>query len=201
MRRASAVGTLRCTRAPQRHDVGVPAHAGLVKKCWVGQIQFVRTASSNYRHLAMVIAMALMGMMQMTFHEIINVASMRNRFMTATGAMGVCGVVFAARMVGRASRRIRATLVEGVFVYMTLVGTVEMSLVQVIHMTLVLDYGVSAAGAMRMRMLLVRFVIAHFYCSINQELRATRHLPEYSAFEHQFSTITESGEIPELVWS
>jgi hypothetical protein len=98
----------------------------------------------------MVIAMALMGMMQMTFHEIIGMASMRNRFMSATSAVGVLVVMLAARMVGGASGRIRATLVKCMFVYMALVGTVEMSLVQVIDMTLVLDPGMSAAGAMGM---------------------------------------------------
>ena len=118
----------------------------------------------------MVIAMALMGMMQMTFHEIIGVASMRNRFMTATGAMGVPGVVFAARMIGGASRRIRTTFVEGVFVYMALVGTVEMSLVQVIDMTLVPHPGVSAPGAMRMRMLVMCFVVAHFTAPLIKNL-------------------------------
>jgi hypothetical protein len=110
----------------------------------------------------MVIAMALVGMMQTTFHEIIGVASMRNRLMSAAGAMGVFGVVFATRMAGGASGRIRTTFGEAVFVYMALVGTVEMSLVQVIDMTLVPDPGVSAPGAMCMRMLLVRFVLAHF---------------------------------------
>jgi hypothetical protein len=87
----------------------------------------------------MVIAMALMGMMQMTFHQIIGVASMRNRFMSGTSAMGVSGVVFAACMIRGASRRIRTTFVEGVFVYMALVDTVEMSLAQIIDMTLVPD--------------------------------------------------------------
>ena len=46
--------------------------------------------------------MALVGMMQVSFHEIVFVTAVRNRFMSAAGTMRVLAVVRATRMSRRA---------------------------------------------------------------------------------------------------
>jgi hypothetical protein len=92
-----------------------------------------------------VIAMPLMGMMQMVFHKIVGMAAMRNRFMPAAAAMGVFPVVRPARMTRGASRRIRATLCQCVLIDVPLVGTVKMPVVQIINVPFVFNRGVPAA--------------------------------------------------------
>jgi hypothetical protein len=50
------------------------------------------------------------------------------------------------------------------FVHVTLMGTVKMSFVQIIDVTLMFDRGVAAAWTVSMRVLVMRFVIAHVTC-------------------------------------
>ena len=47
---------------------------------------------------------------------------------------------------------------------MTLMGVVKMSFMQIIDVTLVFDRGMSAVWTMRMGVLVMRFVVAHFTC-------------------------------------
>jgi hypothetical protein len=60
-------------------------------------------SSSRHRNRAVVVAVALMRMMQMAFHKIVDVAAVRNRFMPATGAVCVFPVVRSAGMTRGAS--------------------------------------------------------------------------------------------------
>lgn len=53
------------------------------------------------------------------------------------------------------------------FVHVSLMDTVKMPVVQVIHVTFVFDCGVSAARTMRMGVLIVRFVVVHFKLPLN----------------------------------
>jgi hypothetical protein len=89
-------------------------------------------------------------------------ATVRNRFMTATAAMSVFPVVCSAGMAGGTGRWIRAALPQRMFIHVSSVGIVKMAVVQIIDMSFVLDRGVSATCTMRMRVLIVCFVIAHF---------------------------------------
>jgi hypothetical protein len=92
-----------------------------------------------------VIAVALVRMVQMVFDEIVGVAAMRNRFMSASGPVRVLVVMRSARMSRGTSGRIRATLRQGMFIDMPFVGTVKMPLMQIIDVTFVFDGGVPAA--------------------------------------------------------
>jgi hypothetical protein len=96
-----------------------------------------------------VIAVPLVRMVQMAFDEIVGVAAMRNRFMSASSPMRVLDVVLSARMSRGTSGRIRATLRQGMFIDVPLVGTVKMPVMQIIDVSFVFDGGVPAAWTMR----------------------------------------------------
>ena len=86
-----------------------------------------------------------MRMMQVAADEIIGMAAVRYRVMSAARAMGVLTVVRSARMCRSTSGWIRAILRQGMFIHMSLMGTVKMSFMQIIDVTFVFDRGVTAA--------------------------------------------------------
>lgn len=92
----------------------------------------------------MVIAVPLVRMMQVAFDEMVGVAAVRNRFMSATSPMSVLTVVRTTRMSRGTSGRIRATLRQGMFIHMPLVSTVKMPVMQMVDVAFVFDGGVSA---------------------------------------------------------
>lgn len=59
---------------------------------------------------------------------------------------------------------IRATFGQGVFIYVPLVGIVKMPIMHIVDVTVVFDGGMSAARTVGMRMLVVRFMVAHLGC-------------------------------------
>jgi hypothetical protein len=103
-------------------------------------------------------------MMKMSLHEIVLMTAVRNRFMPAASAMGVLAVVRAARMSGGTRGRIRATLRQGVFIHVPLVGAVKMPVMQIVDVTFVLYADMPAARTVSMRVLIMCFVVAHFSC-------------------------------------
>jgi hypothetical protein len=88
-----------------------------------------RDASSRVlarSHRSVVVAVPLIWMMKVSFHEIVSMTAVRNCFMSASGSMGVLFVMCAARMGRGTRRRIRTTLGQGMFINMPLVSTVKM---------------------------------------------------------------------------
>ena len=67
-------------------------------------------------------------------------------------------VVRTARMSRGARGRIRATVGQGVFIQMTLVGIVKMAIMQIIDVSFMFDGGMAAAWTVRMCVLIVGFV-------------------------------------------
>jgi uncharacterized protein YqgC (DUF456 family) len=112
----------------------------------------------------MVVAVSLVGMMKMSLHEIVLMTTVRNRFMPAASSMRVLAVVRAARMSGSTSGRIRATLRQGVFIHVPLVGAVKMPVMHIVNVTFVLNRDMPAAWTVSMSVLIMRSVIAHRSC-------------------------------------
>jgi hypothetical protein len=112
-----------------------------------------------------IIAVALVRMMQVAFDEIVGVAAMRNRFMSASSPVRVLAIMRTTGVSRGTSGRIRAALRQSMFIDMPLMGTVKMPVVQIVDVTFVFDRGVPAAWTMRMWVLIMRFVVAHLYCS------------------------------------
>lgn len=80
--------------------------------------------------------------------------------MTAAGAVNVIGSMPGAGMLRRAVIGIRRSHSDHVLVNMVSVGMMEMSIMQVVHMPIVLYGDMSAAGAMLVIMLVVVGLIA-----------------------------------------
>jgi len=111
-----------------------------------------------------IVAVPVVGMMKMSFHEIVFVAAVRNRFMPAASTMGVLTVMRAARMSGGTRSRIRTALRQTVFVHVALVSAVKMPVMQIVDVTFVLNRDMPAAWTVSVRVLIVSFVIAHLSC-------------------------------------
>jgi hypothetical protein len=111
-----------------------------------------------------VVAVSLVGMMKVSFHEIILMTAVRNRFMSAASSMGVLRIMRAARMSRGASSGIRATFHQGVLIHVPLVGTVKMPVMQIVDVTFVLYADMPAARTVSVGVLIMRFVIAHRSC-------------------------------------
>lgn len=107
------------------------------------------------RQGAVVIAMAAMRVMEMSVDEIVDVISVRNRFMAATGTMLMPGLVTGAEVIRRTSRRIGVTHLDHVLIDVIAVRLMQVAVVQVVDVIAVLDGDMAAAGAVNVGMTLM----------------------------------------------
>ena len=103
-----------------------------------------------------VVAMVAMRMMQASVNQIVNMVAVRNGGMAAIGTVNMFRRVFLGGEARRAFVGIRGTDGNRVLVHMVAVRVMQMAVVQIIHMAFVFDGGVSAAGAVDVRMIGVR---------------------------------------------
>jgi hypothetical protein len=108
-----------------------------------------------------IVAVVAVGMVQVTFHQVIHVVAVRNRFVTAIRAVLVVGRVSAAIMLRGAGCGMRGVYRQHVLVHVVAVGMVQVAVMQVVFVVVVLNGGVAAAGAMLVGMLAVLLTIAH----------------------------------------
>ena len=95
--------------------------------------------------LAVIVAVVAVRMMQVAVHEIIDVIAVRDRFVAATGAVDMRGVVAGA---GRGvAVGIRGADFDDVLIDMPRVRMMQMPVVQVIDVPVVLHRSVAAVGA------------------------------------------------------
>lgn len=86
--------------------------------------------------------------MQVTINQVIDVITVRNRFVTATGTVNVTGIVAGTLVGGSASVRIRVGHFQHVlFDLSVFADMVQMTIVQIVDVVAVLDAGVFAIGA------------------------------------------------------
>lgn len=111
----------------------------------------------------MVVAVAVVGMVQMAVHQVVDVISVRHRLVAASGSVGVIGTMPAALVTAGAGGRVGLIDTDRVLAHVLFVRMVEVAVVQIVHMTLVNDRGVLALGAVDMLVVRVGFVstIAH----------------------------------------
>ncbi|BDC50800.1 hypothetical protein F183_A31160 [Bryobacterales bacterium F-183] len=94
------------------------------------------------------VAMARMRMMQVAVHQIIDMVSMRHRFMSATRAMDVVGGMRATGMIRSAGGRILSAHTQHMLINMAIVRRMQMPIVEIVHMPVMQDCGMPAARAM-----------------------------------------------------
>ena len=107
----------------------------------------------------MVVAVAVVGVVQVAVHQIVHVVSVRHRRVAAIGAMLMGSVVTGAIVRGTA-RRVLSADIQRAFIVVAVMGAVKVAVVQVVDMIAVLHRSVAAAGAVNMVVLFV-YVMAH----------------------------------------
>lgn len=100
----------------------------------------------------MIVAVVAVRMMEMSSNEVVNMVAMRNSGVTAIGTMHVIRGVFFRRETGCASVGIGSADFNDVFVHMFAVRMMQVAFVKIIHVTIMHDGNISAAGAVRVRM-------------------------------------------------
>ena len=149
---------------------------------------------SSDRNGAVVVAVPLVGMMKVSFHEIVFMTAVRNRFMSATSPMRVLTVMRAAGMSRGTSSGIRATLRQGVFIHMPLVGTVKVPVMQIVDVTFVLYADMPAARTVSVGVLIMRFVIAHRTCLLQfPEASSALHFNAPEIFRRRTTSVKQKS--------
>jgi hypothetical protein len=106
-----------------------------------------------------IVAVIAVRMMQPAIHDIIHVIAVRDCFVPAIRPVLVRALGFRC-----ATLRILGTDRDGMFVDMVLMHVVKMTVVNIVHMAVVPDRCVAAAGAMLMRMIEVMLLVASHDC-------------------------------------
>jgi hypothetical protein len=106
--------------------------------------------------------MITMGMMQSAVYKIVDMVTMRHRFMSAVWTVRVRAVDLR-----RALQRICCADRDDMFIHVILVHVVEMAIVQIVHMTVMANRSVSAVRAMLVSVVGVVFLGTggHWPCS------------------------------------
>lgn len=149
---------------------------------------------------AMVIAVSVVGMMQVTVDEIIHVIAVRYGFVTAAFAMHVGCIVAATSVAAGASSRVCGVDGERMFVEVAVVGVVQMAVVDVVDVAVVQDGGMPAAGAVDMGMIVVD-VVRHgaYFLPFVSELRGDTGLARGAGCSVECASALKIR--PETCWS
>ncbi len=118
-----------------------------------------RAVSAEHLHLAVVVAVAVVRVMQMAVHEIVHVVSVRRGRVSTRRPVAVRGLMGAAGMLRRTARGVPGVLGEGALVRVVRVRVVQVPVVQVVHVVLVLDGGMATAGGVDVVVTVMRLVI------------------------------------------
>lgn len=110
---------------------------------------------------AVVVAVPIVGVVQMPIHQIANMISVGNRWVPASRAMNVVRVVPAAVVPFGASVGIGAADFNHVFVDMVAMRVMKVTIMKIVDMTIMLDGNMTASGAMNMSVIGVDFTVAH----------------------------------------
>jgi hypothetical protein len=119
---------------------------------------------SNDLYRTMIIAVIAVGMVQTAGDQIVDMVTMRNRFVATARSVNVSSIMSGAAMVCRAAIRVLVAHFNPMFIHMIGVRMVKMAIVEIIHMVPVPDRNVAATGSMRVVMIGVMRQIAcgHF---------------------------------------
>jgi hypothetical protein len=107
----------------------------------------------------MVVAVRAVGMVEMPVHQVVDMVAVRHRVMAAAWSVPVLTVMAAAFMIGRAPVGVAPSDLDRVFVDMTLMGMMEVPVVQVVDVIAMPDGDMPAIGPVGMGMILVDPVV------------------------------------------
>jgi hypothetical protein len=110
-------------------------------------------------------------MVKVSVDQIVDVITVRDRIVAAARAVRVLRVVRAASMARRARGRVGVAHPERVLVDVVAVHVVEVTVMQVVLVTLVLDGPMAAVGAMRVVVSCVCIVTGHLFPEMQSPFR------------------------------
>jgi hypothetical protein len=108
-----------------------------------------------------VVAVAVVRVMQMAADQIVDMTAMRDGFVPATWAVNVAGGVAGAGVGRSAGVRIGGRDGQGVLVKMVSMRLMEVAVVEIIGVAVMFDGSVAAAGSMDVRMIFVDLMMCH----------------------------------------
>jgi len=88
-------------------------------------------------HLPVIIAVTIMGMMQMAIDQVVYVIAVGHCFVSAVAAVLMCSTVACTIVTARAIRRIRCVDLKPVFIDVALVERVQVAIVEVVGVSVV----------------------------------------------------------------
>ena len=100
----------------------------------------------------MIVAVAIVGMMQMAVYQVIRVIAVRNPLVTALGTMNMIGLMSGAIVLGRAAIRIIAAGRDLVIVGVVGVRVVHVAIVKIVSVSVVTHRRMPAIRTVRVSM-------------------------------------------------
>lgn len=131
-----------------------------------------QSQTTSQRDVTVIVAMRRVRMVQVIADEVVDVIAVRNRVVPTRRTMLVRFVMPRARVVGRAPGGVRSAHSETVLVDMVSVGVVQVTLMQVIAVSVVLDGPMPAAFAVDVCMRRMDGVF-HSFLSIDERRRGS----------------------------
>jgi len=121
-----------------------------------------------------IITVAAAGMVQMTFHQVINVITVGHGFVTTAVSMFVTAVVAAALVLRCAICRIGAANAQRVIVHMIAMYVMEVTVMKIVFMTIMLDCLVTTTFSM--------FMVMSFMFASASHLKSPENENQYYVF-------------------
>jgi len=99
-----------------------------------------------------VVAVAAVGMVEVSVDEVVDVVAVGNGFVAAAGAVDMGGVMSATSVFWGADSRVDRRESDAVLIDVAVMQVVQMAIVEIVDVILMLDGGVAAAGFVLVRM-------------------------------------------------
>jgi hypothetical protein len=126
-------------------------------------------SASGQRHGPVVVAVVAVRVVQVPIHEVIDVVAMRDRRVSTAGAVHVVRIVTGALVLCATVRVFRCHF-DRVFIVVTLVGAVQMPIVQIADVVAVPDGRVPAVGAMLVIVIFMNLVCHQAFLQFQQSV-------------------------------
>ena len=111
---------------------------------------------------AVIVAMAVVGVVQVSVHQVVYVVAMGDGFVTAPRPVDMVRIVPAAAVIRRACIWIGLRDGDRVLVHMAVVGMVQVSVMEVVDVPVMQDGLVAAVGTVDMVVCFMNLAIRHF---------------------------------------
>jgi hypothetical protein len=115
-----------------------------------------------------VVAVAVVGVVQVTVDEVVDVVAVRDRRVSATRTMYVSGVVPGAAVLRRACIGIGRRYADRVLVHVVAVGMMQMPVVDVVDVTIVPHSDVAAVRSVHVLVIRVRLAV---HCTLHGKVQ------------------------------